>query len=290
MKILFGTIIAFLILGASTVSAQSIITFDLDSETLIPGEIVTLSGTVDASMIGKPVGVEIKDSEGKIILIRTITPDSNGEFSLKFKVPQSTSAGKMDVVTNIEHEGQAFSESLSVDVTAPVIQSVAQPEPEPIIEEIVDVNEPICGEGTILQDGICVVAQKESKSESKGGGCLIATATFGSELAPQVQQLRELRDNSLITTVSGSSFMTGFNSLYYSFSPAIADYERENPAFKEAVKITITPLLTSLSLLNYVDIDSEASVLGYGIGIILMNVSMYFITPAVLIWQVRKRF
>jgi len=41
----------------------------------------------------------------------------------------------------------------------------------------------------------------------EGGGCLIATATFGSELAPQVQQLRELRDNSLLQTESGSAFM-----------------------------------------------------------------------------------
>ncbi len=123
-----------------------------------------------------------------------------------------------------------------------------------------------------------------------GGGCLIATATFGSELAPQVQQLRELRDNKLLQTQSGQSFMQGFNQFYYSFSPTIADYERQNPVFKEAVKLTITPLLTSLSLLNYVDMDSEESVLGYGIGIIMMNVGMYFVAPAFLIVRIRKLF
>ena len=58
---------------------------------------------------------------------------------------------------------------------------------------------------------------------NKGGGCLIATATYGSELAPQVQQLRELRDNSLLHTESGKSFMSSFNDFYYSFSPTIAD-------------------------------------------------------------------
>ncbi|MDO8641319.1 MAG: CFI-box-CTERM domain-containing protein, partial [Nitrosarchaeum sp.] len=58
----------------------------------------------------------------------------------------------------------------------------------------------------------------ENKSQDKGG-CLIATATFGSELAPQVQQLRELRDNSLLQTASGTSFMGSFNQFYYSFSP-----------------------------------------------------------------------
>ena len=125
--------------------------------------------------------------------------------------------------------------------------------------------------------------------KSNGGGCLIATATFGSELAPQVQQLRELRDNTVLQTESGTSFMTEFNHFYYSFSPAIADYERENPVFKEAVKLTLTPLLTSLTLLQYVDIDSESSMLGYGIGIILLNIGMYFVAPAVLIMKITKR-
>jgi len=127
-------------------------------------------------------------------------------------------------------------------------------------------------------------------SENEGGGCLIATATYGSELATQVQQLRELRDNKLLNTESGTSFMGSFNDLYYSFSPIIADYERENPAFREAVKITITPMITSLSILNYVDMDSEESVLGYGISLILLNGMMYVGIPAVVIVGIRKRF
>jgi len=122
-----------------------------------------------------------------------------------------------------------------------------------------------------------------------GGGCLIATAAFGSELSPQVQFLREIRDNTVLQTESGSAFMAGFNQFYYSFSPAVADYERENPTFKEAVKLTLTPLLTSLTLLHYADIDSESEMLGYGIGIILLNIGMYFVAPAVLIMTVRKR-
>ena len=121
-----------------------------------------------------------------------------------------------------------------------------------------------------------------------GGGCLIATASYGSELAPQVQQLREIRDDVVLQTESGSAFMIGFNQFYYSFSPTVADYERENPMFKEAVKLVITPLLTSLTLLQYVDIDSESDMLGYGIGVILLNIGMYFIAPAVLITKIRS--
>ena len=125
--------------------------------------------------------------------------------------------------------------------------------------------------------------------KSNGGGCLIATAAFGSELAPQVQLLREIRDDIVLQTKSGSIFMTGFNQFYYSFSPVVADYERENTAFKEAVKITLTPLLTSLTLLQHANINSESEMLGYGIGIILLNIGMYFVAPVVLIMQVRKR-
>jgi len=83
--------------------------------------------------------------------------------------------------------------------------------------------------------------------------------------------------------------MTGFNQFYYSFSTTIADYERENPVFKEAVKLTLTPLLTSLTLLQYTDIDSESEMLGYGIGVILLNIGMYFVAPAVLIMKVMKK-
>jgi len=102
------------------------------------------------------------------------------------------------------------------------------------------------------------------------GGCLIATATYGSELAPQVQQLRELRDNSLLQTESGTSFMNSFNEFYYSFSPYIA------------------PMITSLSILNYVNMDSEIEVIGYGISLIILNVGMYFGIPAVVIIRIRK--
>jgi hypothetical protein len=121
------------------------------------------------------------------------------------------------------------------------------------------------------------------------GGCLIATATYGSELAPQVQTLREIRDDTLLITQSGTSFMNSFNEFYYSFSPYIADYERENPVFREAVKVGITPLISSLFILNYVQMDSEESVLGYGISLILLNVGMYFVAPAAIIITIKKR-
>lgn len=128
----------------------------------------------------------------------------------------------------------------------------------------------------------------EGIEEAAGGGCLIATATYGSELSPQVQQLREIRDNTLLKTNSGTDFMKGFNEFYYSFSPTIADYERENPLFRETVKLAITPMISSLSILNYVDMDSEFEVLGFGVSLIFMNVGMYVAAPVIVVHQIKK--
>lgn len=139
----------------------------------------------------------------------------------------------------------------------------------------------------ILSDDSASGDSLDGKEPGENGGCLIATATFGSELAPQVQQLREIRDNTLLSTASGTAFMTGFNQFYYLFSPSIADLERENPMFKEFVKITITPMLWTLSIMEYA--DSESQVLGYGIGVILMNLGMYFAAPAVAIFALRNQ-
>ena len=132
-------------------------------------------------------------------------------------------------------------------------------------------------------------AQPINAYEEEGGGCLIATATYGSELAPQVQQLRELRDNQLLQTESGTQFMTMFNDVYYSFSPTIADYERENPLFKEAVKLAITPMISTLSLME--NAESESEVLGLGLSVIALNLGMYIGLPAfgiLRLYQIRK--
>jgi hypothetical protein len=126
----------------------------------------------------------------------------------------------------------------------------------------------------------------EAQTNEEGGGCLIATATYGSEMALEVQQLRELRDNQLLQTESGTAFMTTFNDIYYSFSPTIADMEREHPMFKEAVKLTITPMISSLSLME--NANSESEVLSIGISVIALNLGMYLGVPAIVIVGIRK--
>jgi hypothetical protein len=157
------------------------------------------------------------------------------------------------------------------------------------IYEIVGAAEPAppsaCGPGTHLEDGVCVLDKTQGML---GGGCLVATAAYGTELAPQVQHLREMRDTIVTKTDSGTTFLAAFNSVYYLFSPTVADWERHSPTFKEAVKITLTPMLSTLSILNHVDIDSEADLVAYGLAIMLLNAAMYFVAPAAVIIKIGK--
>src|SRR5690349_2359061 len=97
-------------------------------------------------------------------------------------------------------------------------------------------------------------------------GCLIATAAFGSELAPQVQFLREYRDNTIMTTMAGSSFLNAFNTVYYSFSPTVADAERTHPLLQETVRAGISPLLGILQIAKFSTIgDNNLSVVLSGV-------------------------
>jgi len=254
------------------------------------GGTVIISGFVknfDASDPQKSMDVSITiwAPNGNLATIAQVTPSSDGNYSTTVKAAgmikdegDYTVKAKWSAQSNqTEFKFGGSSAAAEPEVTEP---EVTEPEVEPEPEA----TQPVCGPGTVLKNGLCVAEQQQG-----GGGCLIATAAFGSEMAPQIQFLREIRDNTVLQTESGSAFMTGFNQFYYSFSPAIADYERENPAFKEAVKLTLTPLLTSLTLLQYADIDSESEMLGYGIGVILLNIGMYFVAPAVVIFKIKNR-
>ena len=282
----------------------------LSVETNLPGyadgSTINISGKVrDSSMLKSetPVTLRILNPDGNIVGIAQLNLDSNNSYSHSLKAGGSlwSAAGDYSILAQYgAQKGEAvFTFTAGGSTTTepepvieepvieePVIEESVIEEPEPVMiaePEPEPEPEPMCGAGTVLEDGKCVV-------EEKGGGCLIATAAYGSEMAPQVQFLREIRDGKIMATESGTAFMTGFNQFYYSFSPVIADYERENPVFKEAVKVTLTPLLTSLAILNYVDIDTEQEMLGYGIGVILLNIGMYFVAPAAAIVAIKKRF
>ena len=305
--ILSFSIISYCLIGVPSAYSQEArdvnpaLSLNINSETFDLGDTIFISGTVkdydsSSDTFSADVTIRITDSKNNIATIEQITPKTGGDYSHTFVVGgQMSKSGEYtvtafwnnNVATAIFELTGISGSNVSAPAPAPApVQSSM--DDEPMIDEEPSMSDtssqPACGQGTVLKNGVCIVEEKKS-----GGGCLIATATFGSEMAPQVQFLREIRDNTVLQTESGVSFMTGFNQFYYSFSPVIADYERENPVFKELVKLTITPLLTSLTILNYVDIDTEEEMLGYGIGVILLNIGMYFVAPAAILFKIKNR-
>jgi len=260
-------------LGLSPIFAQTDLTLDSSFNSYEPGELVVISGITQSEQI---VSIQVKDPSGKTLLVRSINADNSGAYQLDFKIPKTALQGNYVIVASVSMEMIPVIETISIMVQDKVIQ----------VSEISTssnvVDESVCGTGTVMKNGKCVV----DKSTEEGGGCLIATATYGSELAPQVQMLRELRDNQLLQTESGAVFMGTFNDIYYSFSPLIADYERENPYFKETVKISITPMINTLSIMENAETESE--VLGLGLSVIALNLAMYLGAPAIVIVGIRK--
>ena len=93
-----------------------------------------------------------------------------------------------------------------------------------------------------------------------------------------------------MNTEAGSAFMSGFNELYYTFSPTIADMERESPVFKEIVKAGLTPMLSTLAIME--NAESESEVLGLGLSVIALNLGMYLGLPAfgiLRLYQIKKQ-
>ena len=284
------------------------------------GGVVVVSGLIHnfANLSPNDVTIIVRAPDNNIVTVAQVHPNADGSFQTTFKAdgPQFKAPGDYTIFANFPGltseitfkftggTGSIISGGDSKPLTCPSGQTLVNgkcivPEPkEPLTcppgEELVngkcmipEPEPPVCGPGTELVNGMCQVVKTDEKP---GGGCLIATAAYGTELAPQVQFLREIRDNTVMSTSSGSAFMIGFNQLYYSFSPTIADMERENPLFQQAVRAFITPMISSLSIMTLAEDGSEAQVLGLGLSVIALNLGMYIAAPALIGFKVHRHF
>ena len=272
MKILFALLLVPLLITPAF-AAEPLLPEDY--EQILPSEQGTLN-------IGLSVVPEPEPNSVSKLYIAWIKPNFN-------KIQEH-----IDYTVTVVKDGENIFGPIPLTHTSPgkvkiPVEFTSSGEHQVIIQMEGILFQPIPVETTVFTINVGEDDSSYYENTSEGGGCLIATATFGSEMSPQVQQLRELRDNVVMQTASGHAFMTTFNQVYYSFSPYVADFERENVVFKETVKVALTPMLTSFSILSHVPIDTEQEMLGYGIGVILLNIGMYFVAPAVLITVLRKK-
>jgi uncharacterized repeat protein (TIGR01451 family) len=76
-----------------------------------------------------------------------------------------------------------------------------------------------------------------------GGGCFIATASYGSEWHPHVQTLRDFRDSVLMKSAWGRKLV----EFYYRYSPEIACYISERDSMRTVTRWLLTPAVFAIT-------------------------------------------
>ena len=224
------------------------------------------------------------------------TVNIENQINVPYEIPEdwaikdAISDTREEVVETITETAEATEEALSetAEATEEAMEDAGEAMEEAAETTGEMAEDAVEATGEAMED-VGEAMQEAVADDNEGGGCLIATAAYGTELAPQVQFLREIRDNTVMSTSSGAAFMTGFNNLYYSFSPTIADMERENPIFQEAIRLFITPMMSSLSIMTLAEDGNEAHVLGLGISVIALNLGLYLAAPAAIGFTISKR-
>ena len=74
--------------------------------------------------------------------------------------------------------------------------------------------------------------------------CFIATAAFGSAIEPQVELLRDFRDQVLMTNAPGRWFV----DLYYTYSPPVARTIAQSGWLKAVVRTLLLPVIGIASI------------------------------------------
>lgn len=91
-------------------------------------------------------------------------------------------------------------------------------------------------------------AQSSAVSLTVEKKCVIATATFGSELSPEVNFLRQFRNDLILKTYAGSKFYIAFDAFYYSWSTPVAVFVGRQEGVRAFTKLVLYPLIGILRL------------------------------------------
>ena len=122
--------------------------------------------------------------------------------------------------------------------------------------------------------------------------CMITTATFGSELSPEVSFLRSFRDGKIMKTFAGAEFIHVFNRWYYSFSPQVASFIGEHPVARETFKLALYPLIgilkISAEVFSFLGFNQELAVVAAGLTASLL-IGLIYVSPLTFIPLLLKR-
>lgn len=125
-------------------------------------------------------------------------------------------------------------------------------------------------------------------------GCIIATATYGSSMTPEVSYMRHVRDNMIGSNELGRILVTGWNIFYYSWSPSLASIISKSETLQILTRILLIPLIVIINFTAFVFSGIAlislplASTVAFYVGI-SMGLLTYFIMPTILLFMISRK-
>lgn len=188
-----------------------------------PGETVTISGRVldnrSNPAVGASVSIQVNDPQGTTIHIQLIFSDQSGGYLDSFSLSPSSMQGQYLVFVSASKSGFENAQTRLQFNVLPLTATISTTAPS------------------------SQTTTTSSQTNNPPSKCFIATATYGSELSPEVALLRNFRDADVMRTLAGSNFMIAFNAFYYSFSPQLASFIASNSYLRAIMKIILYPLI-----------------------------------------------
>ena len=221
-----------------------------------PGDTVTIFGKVvdnqSSPIVGAAVSIEVNEPP---IYVQLVSSDQSGSYSDQFALSDVFPQGQYTIYVTA-HKGN-FTAAQQTQFS-------------------------------VLSQTTSTTASSSSISQTTPPSqCFIATATYGSELSPEVSLLRNLRDKKITTTSAGRSFMLAFNSFYYSFSPQVASVIASNTVLRPAAKILLYPLIGILyvsdRIFTTLSFNGELAVTAAGV-FAAIGIGSIYVGPIVMVF------
>lgn len=210
-----------------------VLTASTDKTQYAPGETVTIMGKVSDNqsnpVAGVSVSIQVNDPP---IDILSAVSDQSGSYTDQFTLSGALQQGSYTVYISASKAGYNTAQQQLTFTVFPQTTTA-----------IVTVQS-TASEISVMSSTFTTSTTQISPQTK----CFIATATFGSELSPEVTLLRTFRDSEILRTVAGRNFMVSFNAFYYSFSPQVASFIASNTPVKYAMRVLLYPLIGILSI------------------------------------------
>ncbi len=228
-----------------------------------PNETVAISGRVldgqNNTVLDAGISIQVNDPQNSLAHVQLVYSDQLGAYSDSFVLPASAPPGQYTIFVAASKAGY----------------NTAQAQAQfSVLSQSVSTTSSSFLPSTFSSSSQATQTANPPK-------CFIATATYGSELAPEVALLRKFRDSEVLQTSAGRSFMGTFNAFYYSFSPWVASFIASHSYARAVMKIALYPLIAILynseALFKLLSFNSEFAIIlsgifaAFGIGIVYLG-------------------